>query len=444
MVHSETESQSLSPWAGTRGSGFRFVTGEEALEADARRAAATDSPILIMGESGTGRSSLARFIHAQSRRPGSRFVEVDCRVADPERLERQFEDAVAPLGGTVLLSGVERGLPVLGAALKRFLEGGHRRPILSAPDSGGLRLILEADQDIRSHLDRSLWQRLVAWPPLLLAPLRVQRRRKWNLFCLLVEDAATESGFELPLTSSFLVYAHVVSYGWPGNVRQLRDYAQHLVGIGALADRRLRLDSDFSFFDESEVFAPEDILEARRIASQGQTVFGNRCQRSFVRALAWLQGSASGPNWRERSKASPGIDGRWSYPDVRWTDPHFSGADMCAGVGGAIDSALAQLGQWHDRVSPRELLLDPNLLPWTDEATVRRVVPGLSGPQLAEQVAFALVTGEIPDKEALLSSVYEAIRRIAPDLPTDALIKLGVPKTKSQLPKRAVTRRKRS
>jgi len=72
------------------------------------------------------------------------------------------------------------------------------------------------------------------------------------------------------------------------------------------------------------------------------------------------------------------------------------------------------------------------------------VVPGLSGPQLAEQVAFALVTGEIPDKEALLSSVYEAIRRIAPDLPTDALIKLGVPKTKSQLPKRAVTRRKRS
>ena len=436
-VHSDLDGRGAASWAAPSESVFRFVTGDETLETDARRAAGTDSPVLIIGESGTGRSSLARLIHGQSRRSSARFTEVDCRVADPDRLEKQFEEALASTGGTVLLSGVERGLPILGASLKRFLEGGLRRLPSASLQSGGPRLILEADQDVRNHLDRALWQRLVAWPPLLLAPLRVQRRRKWSLFRLFVEEIASVSGQESPLAANFLVYAHVVSYGWAGNVRQLRSFARHLVGIGALAERCLKLDSEFSFFDESEAFAYEDTAAALSFAKEGQTVFKNRSQRNFVRALAWLQGSVSGPQWRELSKASPGADGRWTYGDVRWNDPHFAGAEMCAGVGQAIDTALTQQGQWNDRLNARELLFDPNFLPWTDGSEVRRMIPGQSELQLADRVAYALLTGEIQNSPEFLERVHEAVQRMSPDLSEAELKRLAL----ARIPGRSTRKR---
>jgi hypothetical protein len=158
-------------------------------------------------------------------------------------------------------------------------------------------------------------------------------------------------------------------------------------------------------------------------------VYGNRRQRDFTRALAWLQTTASGPAWRELSKAQPGPDGRWLYGDVRWNDPHFASAEMCSAVGGAIDGALVQLGQWQDRVVPRELLFDPQQLPWIEPDGVCRVVAGESEVRLADRVAYALMAGEIFSGKAFLEQVQEAVARMSPDLPASALKKLGLGRT---------------
>lgn len=426
--------------------GFSFISGDETLEADARRAARTDLPLLIMGEAGTGRSALARFIHRQSRRSGGSFVEFDCRVSGQDHLEQHFNEHLRNTGGTVLLSGLECGAAVLGDSLRQYFDKsdeGRLRSSTGAP--AGMRLICEADQDLRSHVDRSLWQRLVGWPPLLLAPLRMQRRRKWHLFNLFAEQAAVEAGMEVPLSANFLLYAHVVSYGWPGNARQMFDFTRHLVGIGALADRRLQMDAEFSFFDESEAFAADDAAEAKRLSADGALrVYRNRRQRDFARALAWLQTSTSGPSWRELSKAQPGTDGRWSYGDVRWSDPHFAGSEMCAGVGQALDGALAQLAQWQDRVNARELLFDPTRTPWTEDGAIQRVVPGCSEAQLADRVAFAMIAGDITSAQTFLDQLNEAVERMSPNLPADELKRLGLTKARKITSKPRTTRARKT
>ena len=433
MTEQEAGSFAGDPSRRVRTPGFRFVPGDEILHADASRAAATESAVLIMGEQGTGRSTLARFIHDHSRRAAGAFVEFDCAgVPEVELPARVFVDAMRDAeGGTLLVSSFERGAGALRAPLLSWLDSAGRRSA-AGPSSPArdVRLLLAVEQDIRTHVDRSLWQRLVAWPPILLTPLRVQRRKKWNLFCLFSECAAAEAGIDLPATADFLLYTHVVSYGWPGNARQLRDFARHLVGIGALKERFLNLDFEFSFFDESEAFAPDDVLEAARAAGGEAAVFRNRCQRDFTRVLVALQSSDSGRLWRELSKASPQGDGRWSYPAIGWTDPHFAGADLCAAVGQAFDAALTRLGSRHERIPARELVYRPDQLPWLAGGMPRRVAPGLSRWSLADLVAYAMVTGEFSGKQDLLSQVYDAIVRIAPDLSAREYQRLGVPRAR--------------
>jgi len=58
------------------------------------------------------------------------------------------------------------------------------------------------------------------------------------------------------------------------------------------------------------------------------------------------------------------------------------------------------------------------------------VAPGLSQWSLADLVAYAMVTGEFSGKQDLLSQVYDAIVRIAPDLSAHEYQRLGVPRAR--------------
>jgi two-component system response regulator HydG len=62
----------------------------KALLAAARRAAATDASVLLLGESGTGKSQLARFIHFSSARSGGRLVELHCSALPESLLESEL------------------------------------------------------------------------------------------------------------------------------------------------------------------------------------------------------------------------------------------------------------------------------------------------------------------------------------------------------------------
>ena len=67
----------------------RLIGGSEKItrfKAQIRKLAATRTPVLLLGENGTGRSTVAEVLHAASGAPDSAFVRIDCALASPEKL----------------------------------------------------------------------------------------------------------------------------------------------------------------------------------------------------------------------------------------------------------------------------------------------------------------------------------------------------------------------
>jgi len=195
-----------------------FVTRSPLVEdvlAAARLAAATDTPVLISGEPGTGREPLARAIHRGSARRDGSLVDLDCSGFEAEgesRLARAVEDAN---GGTLLLQGVDELPPALQAALLTALERATMPPRLIATcdplpggAGGGPRLSPEL-------LDR------LAGVQVELPPLSKRREDIPLLAAEALEDAARQSGQEVKTCAPEAIEV-LAAAEWPGNVRQLR------------------------------------------------------------------------------------------------------------------------------------------------------------------------------------------------------------------------------
>jgi DNA-binding NtrC family response regulator len=86
------------------------------------RVAGTNSPILLTGESGTGKDLVASAIHNRSSRRDQPFVTVNCASIPPESIEGLFEDAD---GGTIFLKEITDTTPSFQEKLLRFLQTGE-------------------------------------------------------------------------------------------------------------------------------------------------------------------------------------------------------------------------------------------------------------------------------------------------------------------------------
>ena len=196
-----------------------FATRSPLVEnvlASARLAAATDAPVLITGEPGTGREPLAKAMHRGSSRRDGPLVELDCPEleADAEgrdRLARSLEQAV---GGTLLLSDVAELAPALQADLLAGLER------LPTPP----RLIATADAPPEAapnpRISPALLDRL-AGVHLQMPPLSKRREDIPLIAAEALEELARECAQE-PKTCSPEAIEFLAAAEWPGNVRQLR------------------------------------------------------------------------------------------------------------------------------------------------------------------------------------------------------------------------------
>jgi transcriptional regulator with GAF, ATPase, and Fis domain len=218
--------------------------------------AATDVPVLLLGETGTGKSEAARALHAASRRAAEPFVVVDCAALAPSLVESELfgHEAGAFTGaaarrrgrlelaarGTLLLDEVGE-LPLeLQAKLLRALEercfervGGTHTLHLEA------RVVAATNADLeravaRGRFRADLFFRLavacVRMPPL--------RERRADL-PELVEDALGRIAARLsvtgaPWTPGFL--ERLAAHDWPGNVRELHNVLELLLALGPPAE----------------------------------------------------------------------------------------------------------------------------------------------------------------------------------------------------------------
>lgn len=230
----------------------------------AARAAATGVPVLLLGERGTGRETLARAIHAAGPDAAGPFVVLACTGLTPEALDARL--AALPVGGprpTVFLKALDEASPAVQAALLDRLDDGRlgrdARPLASASDL--------LDDRVEAGL---LSEPLVAALGVLrlsLPPLRERPDLIGAIAPVLLERIRQEGRLPRPCRLTPDAVAGLASYVWPGNLAEL---SAVLARSAALADGEVLEAADVDFgiagYPAADVPAPS----ARTFASPAE------------------------------------------------------------------------------------------------------------------------------------------------------------------------------
>jgi len=213
-------------------------------------AAPTNAPILVRGESGTGKDLVARAIHWNSRRADKPYVTVNCAAIPETLLESilfghvkgaftgasfhkvgEFQKAN---GGTLFLDEVGELPVMLQAKVLRAVEQGEVQPLGSndPPDRVDVRLICATNRDLEAMAKTGafrddLFYRLSVMT-LDLPPLRSYKDNLEVIANVFLETSATAHGKRAPRLGPD-VLARLAAYDFPGNVRELKNTIEHAV-----------------------------------------------------------------------------------------------------------------------------------------------------------------------------------------------------------------------
>jgi len=208
----------------------------------AGKVARGDVPVLVLGESGSGKEVLARWVHARSRRASGPFLALNCAALPRELLEAELfgiERGVATgvearpglleraSGGTLFLDEIGDMAPETQAKVLRVLEGtsvyrvGGRAPVqvdvrFVAATNRGLEALVE-----EGGFRRDLFHRLAAFQ-VTLPPLRARREEIPSLAARFFHRELERNGLSSPGIARAALGA-LVGYSWPGNVRELQN-----------------------------------------------------------------------------------------------------------------------------------------------------------------------------------------------------------------------------
>ncbi len=274
----------------------------------------TDVPVLVQGDSGTGKELVARAIHFNGPRKDGAFISENCAAIPESLLESElfgykrgaFTGAdrdkrgliEAANGGTLVLDEIGDMALEMQGKLLRALDEGEIRPL------GGketvrvdVRIISATNQDLRrmqaeGKFREDLYYRL-AVITVQLPPLRDRREDVPLLVNHFLAQGAKKKGVE-PREIGEEAMALLVGYDWPGNVRQLRNEVQRAV---ALADH---------------VIEPEILSEEIRLGSLPHLLpdrFAERTLKDVTREVVQsverqvVQEALTRTNWKKTAAA---------------------------------------------------------------------------------------------------------------------------------------------
>ncbi|MGA3107298.1 MAG: sigma-54 dependent transcriptional regulator [Terriglobales bacterium] len=236
---------------------FDGIVGESAvlktvLE-EVRLVAPTDSTVLILGETGTGKELIAHAVHAKSKRSTRPFVRVNCAAIPPSliaselfghekgaftgALQRRLGRFEAANHGTIFLDEIgELPMETQIALLRVIQEREFERVGSSQPISVDVRIIAATNRDLKAAITagtfrEDMFYRLNVFP-IQMPSLRERADDIPLLVDHLIQRYAKKAGKKVSNIKEDTI-AMLQAYEWPGNVRELQNVIERAVILSA-------------------------------------------------------------------------------------------------------------------------------------------------------------------------------------------------------------------
>jgi len=275
------------------------------------KVAPTDSTVLILGETGTGKELIASAIHKRSKRSAGAFIRVNCAAIPAslvaselfghekgaftgalQRRAGRFESADS---GTIFLDEIGELSPETQLALLRVLqEQEFERVGSSQPISIDVRVLAATNRDLEAAVSagtfrQDLFYRLNVFP-LRIPSLRERRDDIPLLVEYLVERYSKRAGKRFSHIKKKTLDI-LQAYDWPGNVRELQNVVERAV---------ILCDGETFSVDETWLPRKSAQLSGRQISRHGvladdKKEFADRERKAIEAALAECEGRVSGP-----------------------------------------------------------------------------------------------------------------------------------------------------
>ena len=236
------------------------------LNAQPLRFAELELPVLVSGETGTGKELLARALHNAGKRAKAPFLAINC-AALPEHLLESELFGYAPgaftgaqkggkpglielaNGGTIFLDEIAEMSIYLQAKLLRFLQDlSYRRVGGTKELKANVRIISASHQNLTSLLEKKLFREDLFYRlnvlNLELPPLRERRDDIPLLVQHFIQNAALQVNQKVPRVTEEAMFT-LQTYNWPGNIRELQNILFRVVALNT-----------------NEIIAKEDLISA--------------------------------------------------------------------------------------------------------------------------------------------------------------------------------------
>ncbi len=247
-----------------------------------RSAAGNDTTILFLGESGTGKDYLARYLHDKSLRTGGPFMAINCAALSPQLIESElfgheagaFTGAIRRKrgllelaeGGTIFLNEIAELSQPLQAKLLTFLDtrsfsrvGGELNLTVNA------RIVAATNKDLKKEVPagefrKDLYYRLSVFP-ITVPPLRERLEDLELLVEHITADLMNKMTILEPPAISPGALEKLRRYTWPGNIRELRNVLERAIIMSdkkriRSRDVKIISDGDASLSTDEKLAAP--------------------------------------------------------------------------------------------------------------------------------------------------------------------------------------------
>jgi formate hydrogenlyase transcriptional activator len=267
--------------------------------------APTDTTVLVLGETGTGKELIARAIHARSRRASRPFIRVNCAAipasliaselfghekgAFTGAMQRRLGRFEAADGGTIFLDEIgELPMETQVTLLRVLQEREFERVGSSHSVSVDVRIVAATNRDLRSAVNAGTF-RLDMFYRLNVFPVRLPalRERAADIPMLvefLVERYSKKTGKRFHGISKQTI-ERLQAYDWPGNIRELQNVVERAVIL-----------SEGDFFTVDEAWLKHDSLQVSSSMDRLSSTLADREREMIESALAESRGRISGPS----------------------------------------------------------------------------------------------------------------------------------------------------